>query len=299
MAPKAKHYPVMVNEVLSFLNPEKNKFYFDGTFGQGGYTKRILKKKCNVFAIDTDPDAEIFAKKLKDLHPKSFFFFNDKLSNVKKLIKKHKLKKFDGLVLDLGLSTTQISDADRGFSFMKNGPLDMRMNRNSSLTAERVINEFSENDLNEIFFHFGEERNARRIAKSIVEYRKKEKIDSTLALSNLIEKINVRKKIHPATRVFQALRIYVNDELSELENFLNLSLEITNSKSKIIILAFHSLEDKIVKNFFRKNSAKNNTRIDSSKCLRVLTKKPLRPSREEVAVNSSSRSAKMRVAEKL
>ena len=154
-------------------------------------------------------------------------------------------------MLDLGISNTQLNNPKRGFSFTNDGPLDMRMNQNdNSLTAEKVINEYSEEKLSKIFFLFGEENNSRRISKTIIQFRKKERIESTLMLNKIIEKINFRQRIHPSTRVFQALRIYINKELFELEKFLEKSVDMLESGGRIAIVSFHSLEDRIVKRFF-------------------------------------------------
>ena len=203
------------------------------------------------------------------------------------------------MVLDLGVSNTQLNDPHRGFSFNNNGPLDMRMDKiNTKLTAETIINEYDENELSDIFFYYGEERNSRKIAKSIVEFRKKKKIDSTKMLSDIIQKINKYKFKHPATRVFQALRIVINEELNELEEALKISLEILTKNARIVIVAFHSLEDKIIKNFFKKNGYKN-FNDDKKNVFRIITKKPINPSSEEIKINPRSKSAKLRVAEKI
>ncbi len=299
------HLPVMVNEVVSFLNPKDEKIYLDGTFGQGGYSKEILKKaNCKIFAIDRDHESRKFAEELKKRVGKRLIFNVEKLSKVNTLLKKYKEDHVDGIVLDLGISNTQLNNPSRGFSFTNDGPLDMRMNTTEKLNAEIVVNEFSEKDLSDIFFYYGEERNSRRIARSIIEFRKKKKINSTLILSQIVKEINFSKFKHPATRVFQALRIYINEELKELEEILKLSLNILNNKSRIIVVAFHSLEDRLVKNFFKKNIPEktrkpNLSSLDPKYNLKIITKKPLTPSIEEIKINPRSRSAKLRVAEKL
>ena len=299
-----KHLPVMADEVISYLQPKQKKKYIDGTFGQGGHSKKILSEtECSVLAIDRDSQSQKYADELKKEYPNKFSFFNEKFSNLKKIISKYGMTKFDGLILDLGISNTQLNDPSRGFSFSSEGPLDMRMDKiNSKLTAERIINEFDEKELSDIFFHYGDEKNSRKIAKSIVSYRKSNLINTTSVLSEIIKKINKYEKKHPATRVFQALRIFINDELKELNYFLNNSKDILTKKSRIVILSFHSIEDRIVKNFFKENSKHSNdikfgnTKIISP-LLKIITKKPLTPSLDELKKNNRSRSAKMRVAE--
>ncbi len=302
MLPSLSHYPVMVDEVVSFLKPKKNKIYLDGTFGQGGYSKKILEStESTVFAIDRDNESYEYAKKFEKKYGSRFIFKKEKFSNINLLLKHQKIKSFDGIVLDLGVSNTQLNNPLRGFSFSKEGPLDMRMDiQNEKLTAEIVINEYNEKELSDIFFYYGEERNSRRIAKAIINYRKTKRICSTKILSDIISRINNNKFKHPATRVFQALRIFINEELNELEKVLKLSLKTLDTNSRIIVVAFHSLEDRIVKNFFRDNSRKQidkslNKNINNFK---IITKKPITPSDKELKENPRSRSAKLRVAEK-
>ena len=190
------------------------------------------------------------------------------------------------------MSNTQLNNPSRGFSFEKDGPLDMRMDfKNNKLTAKEIINNYSEKDLANIFYYYGEERNSRKIARQIINYRTKEPINTTSELSKIIKKVNFEKFKNPSTRVFQALRIYVNDELNELESFLNKSINILKRKGRMAIITFHSLEDRIVKNFIKKQS-------ELSGQLKIITKKPVIPSPLEVKINSRSRSAKLRVAEK-
>ena len=294
------HFPVMVNEVLSFLKPKKEKIYLDCTFGQGGYSRRILESaECKVYAIDRDLNSNKYAKVISQKFNTRFSFTNTKFSDLHFFLRKKNIKTIDGMVLDLGVSNTQLNDPHRGFSFNYNGPLDMRMdNINTKLTAETIINEYDEKELSDIFFYYGEERNSRKIANSIVEFRKKKKIDSTKMLSDIIQKINKYKFKHPATRVFQALRIVINEELNELEEALQISLEILTKNARIAVVSFHSLEDKIIKNFFKKNASKNFDN-DKKNLFRIITKKPITPSTEEIEINPRSKSAKLRVAEKI
>ncbi len=279
----------MVDEIISYLAPEKLKTYVDCTFGQGGYSKKILEKtNCNIIAIDRDKDAIEHAKLLKKKYPKNFIFCVDNFSRLDQVLKKNDIKKIDGLIFDLGISNTQLNNPTRGFSFSNNGPLDMRMDiENLDLTAQKIINEFDQHNLSDIFYYYGEEKNSRQIARKIIEFRKKKEISTTFELVELIKKVNSFKKKHPATRVFQALRIFINDELNELDITLKKSLLFLKKNGKIITVAFHSLEDKVIKNFFSRNKG----------LLKILTKKPVTPNEKEVKINPRSRSARMRVAE--
>ena len=279
----------MVDEIISYLAPEKLKTYVDCTFGQGGYSKKILEKtNCNIIAIDRDKDAIEHAKLLKKKYPKNFIFCVDNFSRLDQVLKNNDIKKIDGLIFDLGISNTQLNNPTRGFSFSNNGPLDMRMDiENLDLTAQKIINEFDQHNLSDIFYYYGEEKNSRQIARKIIEFRKKKEISTTFELVELIKKVNSYKKKHPATRVFQALRIFINDELNELDITLKKSLLFLKKNGKIITVAFHSLEDKVIKNFFSRNKG----------LLKILTKKPITPNEKEVKINPRSRSARMRVAE--
>ena len=279
----------MVDEIISYLAPEKLKTYVDCTFGQGGYSKKILEKtNCNIIAIDRDKDAIEHAKLLKKKYPKNFIFCVDNFSRLDQVLKNNDIKKIDGLIFDLGISNTQLNNPTRGFSFSNNGPLDMRMDiENLDLTAQKIINEFDQHHLSDIFYYYGEEKKSRQIARKIIEFRKKKEISTTFELVELIKKVNSYKKKHPATRVFQALRIFINDELNELDITLKKSLLFLKKNGKIITVAFHSLEDKVIKNFFSRNKG----------LLKILTKKPITPNEKEVKINPRSRSARMRVAE--
>ena len=274
MHSKLKHHPVMVDEILSYLAPEKLKTYVDCTFGQGGYSKKILENtNCNIIAIDRDKDAIEHAKLLKKKYPKNFIFCVNNFSRLDQVLKKNDIKKIDGLIFDLGISNTQLNNPTRGFSFSNNGPLDMRMDiENLDLTAQKIINEFDQHNLSDIFYYYGEEKNSRQIARKIIEFRKKKEISTTFELVELIKKVNSYKKKHPATRVFQALRIFINDELNELDITLKKSLLFLKKNGKIITVAFHSLEDKVIKNFFSRNKG----------LLKILTKKPITPNEKEV-----------------
>ena len=295
MDKKLSHFPVMVNEIISFIRPQNNGIYLDCTFGQGGYTKAIFKESenANIVAIDQDSEAKIFVEEISKEFKNNFFFFCNKFSEIDTVIKKIDQAQFDGILLDLGMSNTQLNNPSRGFSFEKDGPLDMRMDfNNNKLTAKEIINNYSERDLANIFYYYGEEKNSRKIAKQIINSREKASINTTSELSKIIKRVNFDRFKNPSTRVFQALRIYVNDELNELEFFLNKSINILKKKGRIAIIAFHSLEDRIVKNFIKKQSGLSGQ-------LKIVTKKPILPSPCEIKINSRSRSAKLRVAEKI
>ena len=289
MKSELTHHPVMVNEVLSHLKPKSSEIYVDCTFGQGGYSKKILENiKCKILAIDRDHESQKYAENLKKKYAENFILNIDKFSNLEKILKKNNIYKINGIILDLGISNTQLTDPTRGFSFQYDGPLDMRMCKNETTsTALSIINEFNKSQLSDIFYYYGEEKNSKKIANKIIEFRKKKKITTTTDLVNLIKQVNTYKKKHPATRVFQALRIFVNDELNELDITLKKSLIFLKKNSKIITVAFHSLEDRIIKSFF----------LENKDILKIITKKPLYPSYQETKINPRARSARMRVAE--
>ena len=307
------HIPVMLNEVKSFIPINKNINLIDATFGGGGYTKAILEEFNikNLIAIDRDPISQVFFNELSTDY-QNIEFFNQKFSKIDDLINNSKYlnQKFDVIIFDLGVSSNQIDNPKRGFSFQNEGPLDMKMG-SSKLNAYEVVNSFDEGELSKIFFELGEERHSRRIAKSIISKRTIKPIDSTKELSDIIKKSlpfsNSKNKIHPATKAFQALRIYINDELNELKKALEKSESLLAQNGLLIIVSFQSLEDRIVKDYFNHKSGK---RWRSSRhlpdlgdlgpiTLKIITKKPLRPKDFEINNNPRSRSAKLRVAQKI
>ncbi len=308
------HKSVMINEIISFLPSTKKINVIDATFGGGGYSKTILEKfnVNQLLAIDRDPISKIFAKEIESKFT-NFTLVNDKFSKIEEIVNntKFKDKKFDIILFDLGTSSNQIDIPQRGFSFNKPGPLDMRMG-SSSKNAYDIINKYEEKNLADIIYQYGEERYSRVIAKEIVKNRKIKFINDTIELSIIIKKSLPKKnqfknKIHPATKTFQAIRIYVNDELKELENSLKKTLKILNKNGLILVVSFQSLEDRIVKDFFNHNSGK---RWRSSRHypelpdklatqLKIITKKPILPSASEILENPRSRSAKLRIAQKI
>ena len=306
-----KHIPVMIEEVKSYIPINKKLNIIDATFGGGGYSKIILEnfKIGKLIAIDRDPLSNFFAKKLSQKY-NNFKLINGCFGEIDKLIEKENLNnktKFDLIIFDLGLSTNQLEDPKRGFSFLTNSPLNMGMGKNKK-TVLNVINKYSEDQLSNIFYKFGEEKFSRKIAKKIINARKIKNIENTNELSTIIKQsYNKKSKIDPATRTFQALRIYVNDELNELSKALEKSLNLLKVKGKIIIVSFHSLEDRLVKDFFNHNSGKRwrssrhypELTDDGPITLKLITKKPIRPSDLETKNNPRSRSAKLRIAEKI
>ena len=308
------HNSVMINEIISFLPLKKSINVIDATFGGGGYSKTILEKfnVNQLLAIDRDPISKIFAKEIESKFS-NFILINDKFSKIEEIVSntKFKDKKFDIILFDIGTSSNQIDNPQRGFSFNKSGPLDMRMGA-SDKNAYDIINNYEEKNLADIIYQYGEERYSRVIAKEIVKNRKIKFINDTIELSNIIKKClpkknQLKNKIHPATKTFQAIRIYVNDELSELKTSLEKTLKILNKDGLILVVSFQSLEDRIVKDFFNHNSGK---RWRSSRHypelpdqlvaqLKIITKKPIVPSVSEILKNPRSRSAKLRVAQKI
>ncbi len=288
------HTPVLLDEVLQNLNVKEDAIYVDCTLGLGGHSIEILKRLNGtgmLIGLEQDTNAlEIAKDRLKNYT--NCYLFHRNFSELPEILQELKIDKITGGVLiDLGISSLQLNTPERGFSFQNDGPLDMRMNKESMLSAEFVVNKYKENDLADIIFNYGEERFARRIAKNIVEYRKKKKINTTLELANIILKCYPKGKwfkTHPATKTFQAVRIEVNKELEVLDKFFRFIPELLKPQSRLSVISFHSLEDRKVKNFLKSNRE-----------FKILTKKPITPNPEEEKKNPRSRSAKLRSAEKI
>ena len=279
-------------------------FYVDATFGLGGYSKVILSNRnCNLLAIDRDPEAKKFAQPIKSSFKDKFTFVNGRFSELIKFLENKKIKKVNGVVFDLGVSSPQLDKNERGFSFKSDGPLDMRMSLEGP-TAEEFINKVEEKTLADIIYEYGDEVFSRRIAKNIANERLTKRINSTLQLANIIRKSIPfsKQKIDPATRTFQAIRIYLNNEIDELEKGLIAAEKSLHPDGILAVVSFHSIEDRIVKEFFIKCSkSKPISRYlpeeDQRKhSLEILTKKPICPSEKEKEENRRSRSAKLRVA---
>ena len=294
-----KHYPVLLNELISIITPQYGGTFIDCTFGQGGYTKKILSyQNTQVIALDRDLESKKKADKISKEFQDRFIFKNKKFSQLDDL--KIKNTNVRGIIFDLGYSTTQIKDPKKGLSFNSLGDLNMQMGLND-FSAKEAINRLDEKDLEKIFKFFGEEKYAKKIASSIVKQRSINKID-TKSLVEIIEKTKKKKnfKIHSATKVFQALRIFVNKEITELIYGLIAAAKVLKKDGILAVVTFHSLEDKIVKHFFKSLSEKKSIsryvpKIDESETLfRMLEKKPRTPSKTELKENLPSRSAKLR-----
>ena len=278
------HVPVLLQEVIHFLNPIEGGVYVDATFGGGGYTRAILegRKDTTVIAFDKDPDAIARGCKLKEQYGDRLQLVHDSFSRISQHIKHH----VDGLVFDFGVSSFQLDEADRGFSFQKDGPLDMRMTKDG-LSAAEVVNTYKEGDLADIIFNYGEEKKSRQIARAIVTRRKERLFSKTLDLASLIEGIVKRKyAIHPATKTFQSLRIFVNNELIEIRDALQNAMGVLRENSVLVGVTFHSLEDRLLKQFISRGNFLPLTTVIS-------------PSEQEVSANIRSRSAKLRAAKYL
>jgi 16S rRNA (cytosine1402-N4)-methyltransferase len=302
---QSNHTPVLIREVIEQLNLKDNDRYLDLTFGAGGYTHFVNNSVSNleITAFDQDESVKKYVDIFEIQHQKKINFICDNFSN----IDKYEIGKFDGIVADLGVSSMQLDEGDRGFSFQNNGPLDMRMSHKFTITAKDVVNSFKEEELADIFFYYGDETKSRLAASAIVNKRQEKLIETTFELADIIRKVLDRfyykSKIDSATKCFQALRIYVNKELSSLEDMLLKTLNLLNPNGRLVIVSFHSLEDAIVKKFFLENSdkkvaiSKYKEQKAREKPLIILTKKPIEPQRDEVLFNARSRSSKLRACE--
>ena len=297
-----KHYPVMLDEVIDLCNPVKGGNFIDCTYGFGGYSNALLSfPKTKVIAFDRDSQTKKYAEKTKQNYKSRFSFHNKKFSELSKII--NDKTKFDVIIFDLGLSSMQIFDLDRGFSFNSKSSIDMRMGLNS-ISAQEVVNSFSQSTLNEIFRFFGEEKESFKISKNIVNDRKRTPILTNVELAKIIKKSkkkNFNNKINVSTKVFQALRIFVNKEFSELINGLIEATKLIKSGGKIIVISFHSLEDRIVKFFFTnysKNKSKTSRYVPELSKEKTLFEnyrnKIIVPNQSEIQKNHASRSAKLR-----
>ena len=299
-----KHFPVMLPEVLQALAPADGKTYVDATFGNGGYSEAILKAAdCKVIALDRDPNVLPRAQEFQKKYGSRFEFRTGRFGDFAELV----TEAIDGAVFDIGVSSMQLDNAERGFSFAKDAPLDMRMSC-TGISAADIVNTMPEKELADLIYKYGEEKKSRQIAARIVKARAIRPIETTKQLADLIYGVihKTPNAIDPATRTFQALRIAVNNELTELENGLKAATARLNPKGRLVVVTFHSLEDRIVKNFFKENAganvhvskyAKEAPKLDES-VIFAQTSKVICASEEEIELNPRSRSAKLRWAQK-
>lgn len=308
----ARHIPVMRDEMVAAVAPRDGEVIVDGTFGAGGYSRALLQAaSCTVIAFDRDPEVTLLADALaRDFTPGHFLFVAARFGAMLDVLHAQGITQVDAIVLDIGVSSMQIDDAERGFSFMKDAALDMRMSQ-QGVSAADVVNTYSEEDLIRILREYGEERDARRIARTIINNRVLEPITTTKKLAELV-KSAVRgagkMKIHPATRTFQALRIEVNQELAELESALRAAEKLLKPGGRLVVISFHSLEDRIVKEFMvsRSDRAVKISRHDpaallpnanhSTAIFELTPNRAIAPSEQEVTMNPRARSAKLRCA---
>lgn len=287
------HIPVLQREAIEYLDPKPNENFVDCTLGYGGHTGAILEKtgpKGMVLGIEADKEFS----KILPVH-KRLILVNDSFANLKEIVARAKFKKISGILLDVGMSSWHLDQSGRGFSFQRNEPLDMRYDLNNPLTAKKILNFWSENEISNILREYGQENFAVNISQEIIRERKHREIATTHQLVETIKRAvparYLHSKISPATRTFQALRIAVNDELNNLRKVLPVAIQVLETRGRLVVISFHSLEDKIVKDFFKEES-KNNL-------IQIITKKPIAPTFGEIKSNARARSAKLRAAIKI
>lgn len=308
MSVLGEHISVMVDEVVRGLAPKDGGTYVDGTFGAGGYSEALLRAaNCTVWGIDRDPLAQAFGRQLAEKYPGQITVLSGCYGDMESLLSEVGVGHIDGIALDLGVSSMQIDDFERGFSFRGDGPLDMRMG-SSERTAADVVNQMAEKELADIIYRYGEERASRRVAHAIAELRRTEPITRTGQLARLVRSVVAKSKdgIDPATRTFQALRIFVNDELGELERGLSAAERLLVPGGHLAVVSFHSLEDRRVKTFLRERSGEaprpSRHMPDQGEApvptFKVRKRSGFRPSEQETAQNPRARSARLRIAER-
>lgn len=305
-----KHIPVLLQECIDGLNIKENGIYVDGTLGGAGHSSKIVEKLSDnglLIGIDRDTEAlKSASEKLKKYNNVKYVHGNH--DDIKTILEDLQIQEVDGILLDLGVSSYQLDEASRGFSYMQDAPLDMRMDKTSKLTAEYIVNNYEEEKLAKIIFEYGEEKFSRNIAKKICEYRKNKNIETTRELTEIIEKAIpgfAKKEGHPAKRTFQAIRIEVNDEIKPLYKTVKNSIDVLKPGGRLCIITFHSLEDRAVKEAFSDAQGKCTCPGDLPYCVcgykslgKIITKKPILPTKEEMNENSRSKSAKLRIFEK-
>ncbi|MBQ6546929.1 MAG: 16S rRNA (cytosine(1402)-N(4))-methyltransferase RsmH [Bacilli bacterium] len=305
-----KHISVLLNEVIDNLNIKEDGIYIDATIGFGGHSSEILKRipKGKLIGFDKDINAVTYStERLKSIND-NFIIYNEGFENIKKRCEEENIKP-DGILFDLGLSSVEIDDASRGFSYMQDAKLDMRMDLNSPKTAEEIVNTYTVEELTKVFREYGEEKHALKIAKEIEKERLVKRIETTKELVDIIDRCypyKEKRKGHPAKKVFQAIRIEVNNELDEFEKTLKDALEVLNTEGRIAVITFHSLEDRICKKTFKEVTETNpvvkgmpNIPKEMLPDYKLITNKPILPTDIEIRQNSRSKSAKLRVIEKI
>jgi len=306
-----KHYSVLLSESIEGLNIKEDGIYIDATLGYGGHSSEILKKipKGHLYSFDQDKEAIEFSNNRLSKIGNNFTIIHSNFVNMVEELEKLNINKVDGILFDLGLSSPQIDEKERGFSFMSDSPLDMRMNREDKTTAKDIINNYSYDELLNIFYSYGEEKMSKQIAKKIVSERENKEINTTKELVDIIKKAVGAKYFnnsHPERNIFQAIRIEVNNELNTLRTILPKAINILNTGGRISVITFHSLEDRIVKQAFKKASDVNELvkglpEIPSEykPLIKLINKKPIIPSSKELEENTRSKSAKLRIIERL
>ncbi len=305
------HISVLLNESITGLNLKEDGIYVDCTLGYAGHSSEILKRirRGCLFAIDQDSDAIRYSEKKLATIGNNFEIINTNFVNIRDELEKRNVFEVDGILFDLGVSSPQLDDKDRGFSYHQDAPLDMRMNQKQALSAKVVVNTYEEKALADIFFKYGEEKYARSIAKNIVKYREKKEIETTLELVEIIKSSipeKAKRDKHPARKVFQAIRIEVNDELNVLTEAIMESLSLLKVGGRLVVITFHSLEDRIVKNIFReateidpKVKGLPDIPLEYLPKYRLINSKVIVPSDEELEANNRSRSSKLRIIERI
>lgn len=305
----APHTPVLLDRVIEALAPRDGGIYVDGTFGAGGYARAVLAAaRCTVLGIDRDPDAVALAAGVADDFPGRLTVVGGRYGDMQRIVTEAGLDGVDGVALDLGVSSMQLDDAHRGFSFRGDGPLDMRMEQDGPSAAD-AVNTLAEEDLADIIYEYGEERASRRIARAIVEARAREPITRTAQLADIVRRVMPKSRdgIDPATRTFQALRIYVNQELAELDRGLSAAEAVLKAGGRLAVVAFHSLEDRRVKTFLRDRSGEtprgsrhlpDTSAAGPAPTFRLLARRAVKPDADEIAANPRARSARLRAAER-
>ena len=305
---KFEHIPVIATETIENLNIKSDGVYLDLTLGKGGHSKMILERLSDegtLIALDQDKEAIEAAKEnLKDFS--NVIFVNSNFEKIDEVLRDLGFDYIDGALMDIGVSSYQIDNADRGFSYMKDGPLDMRMNQENELTAEIIVNEYSQDELEKIFFEYGEEKFSRLIAKNIIKAREDHRIDTTFKLKDVVTKSIKSNEAHPEKRVFQALRIEVNRELDVLKNTIDKVVDHLNKDGRLAIITFHSLEDRIVKNKFKDLATDCICPPEFPVCVcnhkakvKIITRKPITASKKELKENSRAKPAKLRVCQRI